>query len=79
MKFAVIPIYERGRHLSEAEVRRAVPLIGDLRIHQVSDIRTCEYRREAILIADGDTYLIRPLLDPELDGMSVLAFGLLVL
>ncbi len=69
-------MYERGRGLSESEVRHAIPVVGDLRIHDVSENPGGSFRREAVLVVDGDKPLLRPLLDPKVEGMSVLAFGL---
>jgi len=69
-------MYVCGCRLSETELRHAIPIIGDLRIHKVSNNPGAAFRREAVLVIDGDKPVLRPLLEPRLAGMSVLAFGL---
>ena len=74
MRLSVVRVYEQGRKLSEAELRRAEGVVGDVRIQivQKQDGRSV---RQAICMA-LTTGTLPPLFEPQLIGISTLALGL---
>ena len=74
MLLSVVRVYEQGRSLSERELRNAVGVVGDVRIHvvQTPDGRSV---RQAICM-DLTTQALPPLIDPQLTGMSPQSLGL---
>ena len=73
MIFSVVRVYDRGRKLSEKELRSAEGVVGDVRTQTVTiggkDVH------QAVCIA-GSWEALPPLLEPRFTGMSPLALGL---
>ena len=73
MLLTVVRVYRQGRKLSEAELRAAVGVVGDLRTQIVQiDGRAV---RQAVCMG-GSKESLPPLIEPELTGISPLALGL---
>jgi len=74
MHLSVVRVYERGRKLTERELRRAENVVGDVRIQivQKPDGRSV---RQAICMS-LTTGALPPLFEPQLVGISTLALGL---
>ncbi len=74
MLLCVVRVYQQGRKLSEPELRSAVGVVGDVRIHVVraQDGRSV---RQAICMALA-TEALPALIEPQLTGMSPLSLGL---
>jgi hypothetical protein len=73
MLFTVVLAYDKGRKLSEKELRSADGVVGDVRIHcvQVNGKQV----RQAVCFA-LTTESLPPLFEPQLTGISPLALGL---
>ena len=63
MLFTVVRVYQQGRKLSEAELRSAQGVVGDVGTHSVP-------------INGGSKQALPPLIEPRFTGMSKLALGL---
>jgi hypothetical protein len=74
MLLTVVRVYQQGRKLTEAELRSAEGVVGDVRIHviQTPDGRAV---RQAICMG-GSTQSLPALIEPQLTGMSVQSLGL---
>jgi hypothetical protein len=73
MLLTVVRVYQQGRKLSEAELRAAVGIVGDVRTQIVHiDGRAI---RQAVCMG-GSKESLPPLIEPQLTGISPLALGL---
>ncbi len=74
MLLIVVRVYQQGRKLSERELRNAVGIVGDVRIHveRFTDGRSV---RKAVCFI-GTTEAIPALIEPQLTGISSLSLGL---
>jgi hypothetical protein len=73
MLLTVVRVYQQGRKLSEAELRTAVGIVGDVRIH-TEEINGRSVRKAVCM---GGSYEALPaLIEPQLTGISPLALGL---
>ena len=74
MLLTVVRVYQRGRKLTEAELRSAVGVVGDVRIHVV---QTLDGRSVLQAVCMGGSKDALPaLIEPQLTGMSVQSLGL---
>ena len=73
MLLTVVPVYQQGRKLSEAELRAAVGVVGDVRT-QVVQIDGKAIRQAVCM--GGSKESLPPLIEPQLTGISPLALGL---
>ena len=73
MLLTVVRVYQEGRRLSEAELRAAVCVVGDVRTHVVQI--NGKAVRQAICMGQT-TANLPPLIEPQLTGISPLALGL---
>jgi len=73
MLFTVVLVYDKGRKLSEKELRSAEGVVGDVRTQTVQINGRDVY--QAICMGQT-TYNLPPLLEPRFTGMSPLALGL---
>jgi len=73
MLLTVVRVYKQGRKLSEAELRTAMGVVGDVRIHVVQ-AQNGRSVRQAICMA-LTTEALPPLIEPQLTGISPLALG----
>ncbi len=75
--FAVVLMRHRGRPLDRYEIANRAPLVGDLRIEEVSDETLRRYVRMARLVnvlRPREREALATLCDPALIAMSPLAF-----
>lgn len=72
MRWEVIRLYENGRRLPDNEIRRAVGIVADVRMHTV--MRGTRVVSEAVMADCPHPY--PPLTDPRLSGIAVLAVGI---
>ena len=70
MLFTVVLGYDKGRKVSEAELRSAPGVIGDVRTHTVL-INGKEVHQSVCM--GGSKESLPPLLEPQLTGISPLA------
>ena len=73
MLLTVVRVYQQGRKLSEAELRAAVGVVGDVRT-QVVRINGRAIRQAVCM--GGSTESLPALIEAQLTGISPLAFGL---
>jgi hypothetical protein len=73
MLLTVVGVYQQGCKLSEAELRAAVGVVGDVRT-QIVHIDGKEIRQA--LCMGGSKESLPPLIEPQLTGISPLALGL---
>ena len=73
MLLTVVRVYQQGRKLSEAELRAAPGVIGDVRT-QVVQINGKAVRQ--VVCMGGSKESLPPLIEPQLTGISPLALGL---
>ena len=73
MLLTVVRVYQQGRKLSEAELRAAVGVVGDVRLQTVQ-INGREIRQAVCM--GGSTESLPPLIEPQLTEISPLALGL---
>jgi hypothetical protein len=73
MLFTVVLVYDKGRKLSEAQLRSAPGVLGDVRTHIVQI--NGKAVRQAICMGQT-TANLPPLIEPQLTGISPLALGL---
>ena len=79
MRFTVVLMRHQGRPVDRYELANRSPLIGDLRIEQLSDGTLHRYVRMAKLVnvsRPRDRDALATLFDPMLIAMSPLAFTL---
>lgn len=69
MLLTVVRVYQQGRKLSEAELRSAVRVVGDVR-SQVVQIEERAVRQAVCM--DGTKQSLPPLIEPQLTGISPL-------
>jgi hypothetical protein len=69
----VVRVYDRGRKLSEKELRSADGVVGDVRTQTVQ-INGQEIHQAVCM--GGSTESLPPLIEPRFTGMSPLALGL---
>ena len=74
MLLTVVRVYQKGRKLSEAELRSAEGVVGDVRIHVVQNADGRSIRQAVCM--GGSKESLPPLLEPQLTGISPLALGL---
>jgi hypothetical protein len=73
MLLSVVRVYDKGRKLSESELRSAVGVVGDVRTQTVHiNVRDVD---QAVCMGQT-TANLPPLVEPRLTGMSPLALGL---
>ena len=73
MLLTVVRVYQQGRKLSEAELRAAVGIVGDVRL------QTVQINGKAVLQAvcmGGSKESLPPLIEPQLTGLSPQSLGL---
>ena len=73
MLLCVVRVYQRGRKLSERELREAEGVVGDVRLQTV--VINGRSIRQAVCMA-GSKESLPPLIEPQLTGISPLALGL---
>jgi hypothetical protein len=73
MLLTVVRVYQQGRKLSEAELRAAVGVVGDVRT-QIVQINGKAIRQAVCM--GGSKESLPPLIEPQLTGISPLALGL---
>jgi hypothetical protein len=73
MLLTVVRVYQQGRKLSEAELRTAVGVVGDVRTQTVQI--NGKALRQAVCMG-GSKESLPPLIEPQLTGISPLALGL---
>ena len=73
MLLTVVRVYQQGRKLSEAELRSAPGVVGDVRT-QVVHINGRAIRQAVCM--GGSKESLPPLIEPQLTGISPLALGL---
>ena len=73
MLLTVVRVYRQGRKLSEAELRAAVGVVGDVRT-QIVHINGRPIRQAVCM--GGSMEALPPLFEPHFTGMSPLALGL---
>jgi hypothetical protein len=73
MLFTVVLVYDKGRKLSEKELRSADGVTGCVRTHTATVNGKDIY--QAVCMG-GSTEILPPLFDPQFTGMSPLALGL---
>jgi hypothetical protein len=73
MLLTVVRVYDRGRKLSEKELRSGEGVVGDVRTHTVvlNEREVCQ-----AVCMGGSTQALPPLIEPRFTGMSTLALGL---
>ncbi len=79
MRFAVVLMRRQGRPIDRCELANRAPLVGDLRIEEVSDETLHRYVRMARLVnvlRPRERDALATLYDPTLIAMSPLAFTL---
>jgi hypothetical protein len=74
MLLSVVRVYQQGRRLSEAELRTAQGVLGDVRLQVERSIEGKSVRKAVCI--DGCKEALPPLIEPQLTGMSPLALGL---
>lgn len=75
MFFAVVPMYHRGKRLSDAELDAKAAVIGDLTIYEAAREVGSPLRRMAGL-SNPMGHLLKPIVEPRMTGMTVLSFTL---
>ena len=73
MLLTVVRVYQQGRKLSEAELRAAVGVVGDVRT-QIVQINGKAVRQAVCM--GGSKESLPPLIEPQLTGISPLSLGL---
>ena len=73
MLLNVVRVYQQGRKLTEAELRAAAGVVGDVRIHTVQ-VNGREIRQAVCM--GGSKESLPPLIEPQLTGMSPQSLGL---
>jgi len=74
MRLSVVRVYDRGRKLSELELRHAEGVEGDVRLQIVLQLDGRSVR-QAICFA-LTTEALPPLIEPQLVGISIQSLGL---
>ena len=72
MRREVIRLYQDGRRLSDKEIRTAVGVVADVRMHTV--MRGTRVVSEAVMADCPRPYPL--LVEPRLSGVAVLALGI---
>ena len=75
MFFAVVPMYCRGKRLSDQELDAKAAVVGDLTIYEVAREVGSPLRRMAGLSTPAGQ-LLKPIVEPRMSGMTVLCFTL---
>jgi len=73
MLLTVVRVYQQGRKLSEAKLRAAVGVVGDVRT-QIVQINGKAVRQAVCM--GGSKESLPPRIEPQLTGISPLALGL---
>ncbi len=73
MLLTVVRVYQQGRKLTEAELRAAVGVVGDVRT-QIVQINGKAIRQAVCM--GGSKKSLPPLIEPQLTGMSPQSLGL---
>lgn len=73
MLFTVVLVYDKGRKLSERELRSADGVVGDVRTHTV--LINGKEMHQAVCMG-GNKESLPPLYEPQFTRMSSLALGL---
>lgn len=79
MRFAVVPIFVRGRMLDRKALPNVTPCIGELRLEFLMDYQRGRHLQFASLREDGmglSQEILPNLHNPQIVGMSPLAFSL---
>ena len=73
MLLTVVRVYDRGRKLSEKELRSAEGVVGDVRTYSV--LLNGKEVHKAVCMG-GSTEVLPPLIEPRFTGVSPLALSL---
>ena len=79
MRFAVVPIFVRGRMLDRRSLPNVIPRIGELRLEFLMDQQRGRYLQFASLREEGiglSQEILPKLHNPQIVGMSPMAFSL---